>query len=47
MLREAGGLHPPRLGRERAGRVRQVWDYLEDTTDPLYWERDSIKPFWF
>jgi len=36
-----------RFGGERGHRIRQDWQYVEDTTDPLYWERDSIKPFWF
>ena len=22
------------------------WGFAEDTTDPLYWERESVKPFW-
>lgn len=32
--------------RAQPGEYGHEHGYYEDTTDPLYWERDSIKPFW-
>jgi sarcosine oxidase len=34
-------------GRPSAGPYSEAWSYAEwDSTDPLYWERDSVEPFW-
>jgi hypothetical protein len=47
--------HPgqsPAYARERLRSPRrshgedQGFDYLVDSTDPLYWERDRVEPFW-
>lgn len=47
--------HPgqsPAYTRERLRSPRRgygedrSYEYLVDTTDPLYWERDSVEPFW-
>ena len=36
----------PRYVVQQPGRHHQDAAYFADSTDPRYWERDSIKPFW-
>jgi sarcosine oxidase len=41
-----GKLYQRRTGLRNQRRPSSEWGFVEDTTDPLYWERDEVRPFW-